>query len=162
VLRDINEEADLARVSVLKNVPAHANAELQGTPIKGYLAHELAKNPKEEILECRIEGTFAVQLVDTRKPDGFRVQVRDLRWATSFSAILRSDHENVETRRVIERATFEKEPIYGTFNVRRKRGKIIDAWIVKASPVPGGWSAILTPPQRGTDSVNHQQSQADN
>lgn len=145
VLKEVAEQAEAARVAVLKSVPSHAEVKLQGTRITGSLANDLAKNPREIGHDERLRSTYSVLRVDARNPEGFQVMVRDIAHGYVFSALLK-DAASIDLRKVIERATFEKKPIKATIDVNRKKGRIVAAWIMAAELDADGWKTTTRRP----------------
>jgi hypothetical protein len=146
-LQDVAREAEQARNSFLKNVPPGASADLQGTTITGSVANELAKKPRETLAGNQIEATFTVQRVDARKADGFRVRLLNMSTGQAFTADLPDDIA-ATTKKVIERAIFDKKPIIAVVDVYKKKRKIERATILNAVAAPADARAELATPKK--------------
>jgi len=141
VLRDAKEQADEARIAVLKSMPPEANTKLQGIAIGGSAANELARNVPHVGKKVTLEGRFAIERVDARNPAGFRVALRDLRFGTKFTALLDKDAKGLQD--IVERAFFDKVPFKAVIETFRKNGKIHDATIQSAERLPDGWKTTV-------------------
>ena len=134
-LPDIDDHADSAKRSLLKGVPEEATVDINGKSVDGYVANELAKNPRNESRLVTFEGEFQILRVDTTSPIGFRVRLRNRETGEEFTAHLRDALVSEDERAAIQRAEWRKVPIKCQIEATRRGGAMVDAVIRSAEPI---------------------------
>lgn len=131
---DIDDTADDARRALLKSIPEDATATVPGKNlVPGYVARELAKNPRNEARTVKVRGQFSILRVDTTSPDGFRVRLLNLNTKEEVTAHLRDALISEDEREVIQASEWKKKPIFAILDVTRRGGQVIEAVVSKAA-----------------------------
>lgn len=137
VLPEAADHADEANRTLLKKIPPDAEAIIGQTQIDGYVANELAKNPRNESRVVTIRGRFTILRVDTTSLEGFRVRLKNLETDDEITAMLRDALLSEADKAAIQAAEWGKLPIDCVIEVTRRGGQTVDAVITEVVPVEG-------------------------
>lgn len=133
LLEPIREEATHAKSEILKAVAIEGGGRINGVTIEEDVALDLVANTRRKPAEETMRGVFRVARVDTTVPDGFRVALQDVKTNEEVNASLMDAIISDKHRALIREAEWDKKPISVEMNIRRSRGKIIEAVIVDVS-----------------------------
>jgi hypothetical protein len=125
----IEEEANLAKLGLLKSLPEDGESTVAGVVISGDVAHEIIKNPRRRSEDVVVDSLFSILRVDTTAPDGFRVRLFDLDNEITITAGVQDLLLSEQQRNIIRAAEWSKTPIRATIEAKRRGTELIDAVI---------------------------------
>jgi hypothetical protein len=141
LLRDVNDMAEEVKLTFLLNLPEESEAVFQGTAISGYVANELARNPRNEARSFNFRGAFRVLSVDTQSAEGFKVKLRHAETLEEFQAFLPDDDGSRNLKQIIQDAEWRKRTVELAIEAVRLGGRIRSAIIKDAEHSEDGWAA---------------------
>jgi hypothetical protein len=103
--------------------------------VDGHTAREITTPPREQAVEDRIDDSFVIQSVSSGEASGFRVRVKRVSDGQIINVTIADEALDAEQRQILQHGEWAKLPIKMELNVRRLRGEITAARLVKASKI---------------------------
>jgi hypothetical protein len=135
ILEQIGDEATNAKTEILKAVAHEGGGRINGIMVDGEAAADLVTKTRRKPAEETLRSVFRVARVDTTTPDGFKVALQDVKTGDEVNASLMDAMISEKHRESIRAAEWSKHPVAVQMNIRRSRGKIIEAIIVDVADV---------------------------
>lgn len=106
----------------------------QDAPIvlKSDVAEIVGKSITTEWLDARLDGTYRVNIVNSKSDSSFKVGLRDVETGEEITATVQDDLKNAENKSLLSKAEWNKQPLYLKINAKQNEGKIKDAIILQA------------------------------
>lgn len=131
VLSALKVEADASRMEIIKH-NSSVDAEINGVPLPSDASTSLTKSSRTSPEEERKDGVYKVHKVDTTVPDGFRVHIENVETGEVLQANVQEIMSSLNDRKLIQEAEWSKVPVQLQINARVKKGKVVDALVLRA------------------------------
>lgn len=131
VLRDVEADAASVREKFLRAGPDAKTVQFQGIRLTGEEARSLARDPREVAQEVQLNGVYVIGGLDWKKDETVRMDLRSVEsQGMSFSASLATRSLMPKDKALLQRAEWDRKPVYMSVNARVRKGEVVDAVIV--------------------------------
>ncbi|MDC9726967.1 MAG: hypothetical protein PSN35_03925 [Candidatus Thioglobus sp.] len=133
-LSGFNQNMNRLRSDMLKKMQDRDQFVINNTPvIQGNEAKQLVKPAKVEPVEDRIDGTFKIlDVASGRIPGGYKVHVENIDTKEKLLISVPADTLTDEQKTKLQDGEWNKKPLDMQINVRKLRGQIKKATLIKA------------------------------
>lgn len=133
-LENIQENVDAARFELFKGLSDADSVSIAGIKdLQGDTIQTILKQPRTSSVEDRLDGIFRIIKVDSSKLDHFGVTLRNICNGEVVTAKVKDTDIIQDRRRVtLQDAEWRKEPLLVQMNIKRHKGRISDAIILRA------------------------------
>jgi hypothetical protein len=132
-LEQIQETVDETRAAIFKSALDAESITIAGVEnVKGTTLKTILSSPRSKSVDDRLDGIFRIVKVDSSKFDYFTVTLRNIDDGVVISAQIKdSDIVEKKKKTCLQEAEWNKRPVLVQMNIKRNKGNIVDASIVK-------------------------------
>jgi hypothetical protein len=130
IISSLQSEADRSREALVKHLTKD-DARLNGVQVTAEAGQTLTSSTRLEAQDSRRDGLYKIRKVDTTSITGFRVHLSD-KSKKELIGDVAEVMTTLEDRQVIKDAEWSKIPVFLQINAKERRGKIVEATIVRA------------------------------
>lgn len=135
ILNDIEAVAAGARGQLIKSVGEEGGGKLYGTNVDSELASEVTTQIRQQSSDIILRGAYRVARVDTSVSTGFSVKLTSETDGSEVTASLIDAIVSEKHKAAIQKAEWEKTPVYVEINARKLNSRVIDAVIIDAKEI---------------------------
>jgi hypothetical protein len=137
LLDDVEAATEPARAQLVKSLGEEGGGRAFGVSLSADAAREIGSQRRQQSETVKLAGNYRVIKVDTSSPDGFRVTLGDDTNGTEITATMQDALVSEAHKTAIQRAEWQKRPVYVELSAKKLRNRIVDALVLQASdPAP--------------------------
>lgn len=135
----IHESSDSSKNVLFKSMSNADSVSIAGVKkINGQDLQKILKKQRSSSIEDRLDGIFKIENVDTSSFEQFKLKFRNIEDGTKVSATINdSDVLKKKMRNILQGAEWQKKPVLLQMNIKRKKGVIVDATVLRVEAVTG-------------------------
>jgi hypothetical protein len=135
LLDDVEGAVEPARAQLVKSVGEEGGGRVNDVPMTAEAAREIGAQRRQQSENVKLAGTYRIIKVDTSALDGFRVTLGDDVNGVEIVATMQDALVSEAHKEAIQRAEWQKRPVYVELSGKRLRNRIVDAIVLQASDV---------------------------